>query len=128
MKHHEYFRAHRANGRLTLHLVNVSVDDYEDYFEETSPTSPHEEVCINNVTLDHTDVVTVSNDTFDDVEEENVNSNSTVADEFSLEHERDVLLANGSGRVKGLNCSPVRAGPACNIFGVPVHPTRTVQG
>ncbi|ESW13125.1 hypothetical protein PHAVU_008G170000 [Phaseolus vulgaris] len=120
VKHHEYFRAHRANGRLTLHLVNVSYDDCEEYFEETDPTSPHEEVCINNVTHDHTDIVSASNDKFDDVEEENVSSNSSVADEFSLEHDRDVVLDNGSGRVKLLNCTSVRSGPACNIFGVPL--------
>lgn len=29
VKHHEYFRAHRANGRLTLHLVPVG-----DHFDE----------------------------------------------------------------------------------------------
>ncbi|KAK7373071.1 hypothetical protein VNO80_06467 [Phaseolus coccineus] len=120
VKHHEYFRAHRANGRLTLHLVNVSFDDYEEYFEETAPTSPHEEVCINNVTHDHTDIVTASNHKFDGVEEESVNKTSSVADEFSQEHDRDVVLDNGSGRVKRLNCSSVSSDPACNIFGVPL--------
>ncbi|XP_047151455.1 uncharacterized protein LOC124823311 [Vigna umbellata] len=128
VKHHEYFRAHRANGRLTLHLVNVSFDDCDEYFEETAPTSPHEEVCINNVTHDHPHVVNTSDDKFDDVEQEKVNSNSTVvADEFSQEHESDVVLAKGNGRVKRLNFSSVRSGPACNNFGLPVHPIRTVQ-
>ncbi|CAJ1971803.1 unnamed protein product [Sphenostylis stenocarpa] len=127
VKHHEYFRAHRANGRLTLHLVNVSFDDYDEYFEETAPTSPHEEADIHNVTHDHTGAVTTSNDRVDE-EEENVASNSTVADEFLVEHESDFVVANGTSRVTCSDSSSVRSGPACNIFGVPVHPIRTVHG
>ena len=30
VKHHEYFRAHRANGRLTLHLIPMNDDFYEE--------------------------------------------------------------------------------------------------
>lgn len=127
VKQHEYFRAHRANGRLTLHLVNVSFDDYEDYCEETTPTCPYQELGTNNVTHDHTRVVNTSDDKFDDVEEAKVNSNNTVADGFSQEHESDVVLANGNGRVKRLNCSSVRSSPTCNNFGLPVYPIRIVQ-
>ena len=51
-----------------------------------------------------------------------------VADELSTEQGSDVVVA-GSGRVKKcLNSSNVRSGPACNIFGVPGHPIRTVRG
>ena len=30
VKHHEYFRAHRANGRLTLHLIPMNDDFYDE--------------------------------------------------------------------------------------------------
>ncbi|KAG4958989.1 hypothetical protein glysoja_025161 [Glycine soja] len=64
MKHHEYFRAHRANGRLTLHLVNVPFDGHNEYFEEATPSNtPHDEEVHY-----HTNIVT-SNDRFDEVEE-----------------------------------------------------------
>nr|KYP72499.1 hypothetical protein KK1_005089 [Cajanus cajan] len=120
VRHHEYFLAHRANGRLTLQLVNVPLDDDDDYdegFQEATPTSPHEEVHNHNVTHDSS-----SNDRFE--EEENVAS--VVADDVSMEHENDVVVA-GSGRVKSLNCNRVSSSPTC-IFGVPMHPIRTVHG
>ena len=34
VKHHEYFRAHRANGRLTLHLIPMDDDFYEEENQE----------------------------------------------------------------------------------------------
>ncbi|KAL2977464.1 hypothetical protein AAZX31_13G069900 [Glycine max] len=99
MKHHEYFRAHRANGRLTLHLVNVPFDGHNEYFEEATPSNtPHDEERIWLV----------------------------VNDELSMEHDSDVVVVGG-GRVKCLNCSSVRTGPTCNIFGLPVLPIRTVH-
>ncbi|TKY56231.1 The fantastic four family [Spatholobus suberectus] len=122
VKHHEYFRAHRANGRLTLQLVHVPLDDYDEYFEEAAPTSPHEEVDhVDNVTHDHAGVS--GNDRFED--EDNVAS--VAADELSVERVDDDVVVAGSGRVKCLNCNSVRSGPA-SIFGVPVHPIRTVHG
>ncbi|KAG5111044.1 hypothetical protein JHK82_040267 [Glycine max] len=107
VKHHEYFRAHSANGRLTLQLVNVPFDDHDEYFEEATP-SPHEAAdIIDNVTHDN-DIT--SNGRFD-------------------EDEENEARHSGSGRVKKyLNSSNVRSGPACNIFGVPGHPIRTVRG
>ncbi|OMO85765.1 hypothetical protein CCACVL1_10006 [Corchorus capsularis] len=36
VKHHEYFRAHRSNGRLTLHLVPLD-DDYDDEINDLGP-------------------------------------------------------------------------------------------
>ena len=49
-----------------------------------------------------------------------------VNDELSMEHDSDVVVVGG-GRVKCLNCSSVRTGPTCNIFGLPVLPIRTVH-
>ncbi|KAL2317736.1 hypothetical protein Fmac_031612 [Flemingia macrophylla] len=123
VRHHEYFQVHRANGRLTLQLVNVPLDDddYDECCEESAPTSPHEEV--HNISHDdHTFDNSSSNDRF--AEEENVAS--IVADDVAVEHGSDVVVA-GSGRVKSLNCNRGRPGPAC-MFGMPVHPIRTVHG
>ncbi|KAK7385271.1 hypothetical protein VNO78_30985 [Psophocarpus tetragonolobus] len=113
VKHHEYFRAHRANGRLILHLVNVSLDDYDECFEEVAPTSPHSdeevEVDIDNVTYDYTDVITGKDRRFDE-DEENV-ANMVVSDEISMEHGNHVVA--GSSRMKCLNCNSERSsGPA----------------
>ncbi|KAK7321149.1 hypothetical protein VNO77_31465 [Canavalia gladiata] len=93
VRHHEYFQAHRANGRLTLQLVPF--DHYNECFwnsevEAASPTSPHQKIDDDNVTLDQ----------------------SVIA---------------GNGRPKRLNFSGVRSSPSC-IFGVKVHPVRTVHG
>ncbi|RDX81809.1 hypothetical protein CR513_37474, partial [Mucuna pruriens] len=102
VRHHEYFHAHRANGRLTLQLVNVPLHDHDDYFEEAAPTSPHQEVLdIHDVTREDNSVSTGSNSHHKFEDEENVDSGIT----------DDADVVAGCGRVKCLNCNGERSAP-----------------
>lgn len=118
VRYHEYFRAHRENGRLTLQLVPL--DEDEDEFLEEAGTSPHEE--IDEDSTHDQSIIIADNDRFED--EEDKSSNVVVAD--SVEND-NVVGGDANGGLNCLNCSSVRSAPSC-IFGVPVHPIRTVHG
>ncbi|GAU41198.1 hypothetical protein TSUD_26230 [Trifolium subterraneum] len=137
VKHHEYFHAHRENGRLTLQLVPLDNDD--DYFMGTNeeeeeeqeveeeeeqqelaslPASPEE---INNFTIDQSVVI---NGGFEEKEQ---NMDNTQGDEVVVENENEIV---GGANSKGncLNCNSVMSASS-GIFGVlPLHPLRIVRG
>ncbi|XP_027368376.1 uncharacterized protein LOC113874348 [Abrus precatorius] len=124
VKHHEYFRAHRANGRLTLQLVPL--DDYDECFRTSEgeqappPTStiPNEKIHNDSVNVTHDNSIIDTNGFKDE---------GNVADEIFVENDNGVVVAGCNGRPKCLNCNSVRSTPSC-IFGMPVHPIRTVHG
>jgi hypothetical protein len=135
VKHHEYFHAHRENGRLTLQLVPLDNDD--DYFMETNedeeeeqeveeeleslPASPQE---INNVTIDQS---IVSNDGFEEKEENKDNTQKSVGDEVVVENENEIV-GGANSRGNCLNCNSLMSASS-GIFGVlPLHPLRIVHG
>ncbi|CAI8585517.1 unnamed protein product [Vicia faba] len=125
VKHHEYFHAHRENGRLTLQLVPLGHDDDDDYFieaDEQDEEEEEEEEEINNVTMD------------DDLEEESVGNtqkNVLVNDdgEVVVENENEIVgSANSKGNYLNCNNNVISSSPS-GIFGVlPMQPIRTNRG
>ncbi|XP_004490368.1 uncharacterized protein [Cicer arietinum] len=151
VKHHEYFHAHRENGRLTLQLVPLDHDDYdfmrtsaveEEQEEEQEqekeqeegeeeeedlasppPTSPHE--VINNVPIDK--IVVINNDGFEAEENKDNNRNNVGGGELDVENENEIV-GSANSRVNCLNCNSVISAPS-GIFGVmPLQPIRRVRG
>ncbi|XP_058746247.1 protein FANTASTIC FOUR 1-like [Vicia villosa] len=131
VKHHEYFHAHRENGRLTLQLVPLGHDDDddddEDYFMEAEDQEEQEEEEINNVTMNQSVVMN------DNLEEENTdNTQKNVAvdvvddvdDEVVVDENEIVGGANSKGNY--LNCNNSVISSPSGIFGV--LPLRTVRG
>lgn len=123
VRYHEYFRAHRENGRLTLQLVPLDDGDVDEFEEEEATSTPHEE--INDDTTHDLNII-VSNDRFED--EEDKSSNVVVGDGVPVENDNVVGGGAGAnGGLKCLNCSSVRSSASSCIFGVPVHSIRTVH-
>lgn len=100
VNHHEYFRAHRANGRLTLHLVPLHHEPTKEE-EEEAPTIPRE----NYGT--HENVKTIGL------------TMTRVPNKNSIE--LPLRIDKGGTSSKHFNCYRVRSSPSC-IFRVPVHP------
>ncbi|KAI4307350.1 hypothetical protein L6164_030550 [Bauhinia variegata] len=112
VRHHEYFRAHRANGRLTLQLVPLDEDvfgtlppNHDNYDLLLQGTSPRDET---NLDQCH------SLDSLVDEQHKNIN-----VDEGSDSDMEDVGGANATTS-NPLNCSRLTSDSPC-IFGVPVH-------
>ncbi|CAK8537421.1 unnamed protein product [Lathyrus sativus] len=132
VKHHEYFHAHRENGRLTLQLVPLGHDDNEDdcfmEVDEQQEEVEKEEEEINNVTMDQNVVLN------DDFEEENMDKtqkNVVVGnndDEVALEDEYEII-GGANSKANYLNCNNSVISSPSGIFGVlPLQPIRTVRG
>ena len=100
VRRHEYFRAHRSNGRLALQLVPLDEEEEGGVVDEES--SDHS--VINNST--------------------DVHDESSV-DELPMESDKGAV-GGAHGGSKCLNCNGVRSS-SC-VFGVPMHPVRTVHG
>ncbi|KAG2709235.1 hypothetical protein I3760_05G229000 [Carya illinoinensis] len=148
VRHHEYFRAHRANGRLTLQLVPL--DNYNDAWLSRSPSADHDEhddyganeeplmmsdsdqdhqekdhhVHHDNEDEDHIvdggDHLLLSGDD-DEVEKEIVEKDwgsSVVEDSASMNGSSGILGVNGAGKCLNYN-NTCTSGSSC-IFGVPV--------
>ncbi|OIW02402.1 hypothetical protein TanjilG_04995 [Lupinus angustifolius] len=102
VKHHEYFRAHRENGRLTLQLVphddhdEDEEEDEDEDEEEFFGTSEVEVSATNSASREDTHVhqSNITNNRFADVEE-NKSSNIVVSGEF-LETRSEVNAAASS--------------------------------
>lgn len=116
VKHHEYFHVHRADGRLTMHLVPLDHEIEEDYYSDTSeeeyftPLGTHDD--------DDDDDEEIDNDTSVD-EEQKASNDGGAVDGFSLENDEGLPL----------NCNSVRSSPSCSFaMPVPLHPIRTVRG
>ncbi|EOY16099.1 The fantastic four family - like 4 [Theobroma cacao] len=134
VRHQEYFRAHRSNGRLTLHLVPLDENDLADHHPidgiedcEIDHEEAKEEVEVNvfdiNINNDDEDdksniVETLVEDN-DAVIEDSIVKCSSMA-ETPMENG---IAANGG---KCLNYSSVRASPTC-FLGLPVPAIRPVH-
>ncbi|XP_058759934.1 uncharacterized protein LOC131633243 [Vicia villosa] len=130
VKHHEYFHAHRENGRLTLQLVPLGHDDDDDdddYFMEAEDQEEQQEEEINNVTMDQSAVM---NDNFEKENTDNTQKNvavdvvDDVDDEVVVDENEIVGGANSKGNY--LNCNNSVISSPSGIFGV--LPLRTVRG
>jgi hypothetical protein len=122
VRRHEYFRAHRANGRLTLQLVPLD--------DDVSPTG--------TPVADEDD--SDSDDCYDENQEEahdyNIEKVDVGAvldkDRISFVEDSTPAPANGSGGIGGngagkcLNYNNMASGSKC-IFGVPLPAIRTVH-
>jgi hypothetical protein len=154
VRHHEYFRAHRCNGRLTLHLVplddevsalpfvfnherrygienDLECNDIEE--DEQVLEQEHEELQEENESLveESTDVEVNGNDGENDYCVKNVDSDDTLEEEEEEEEvvhdDKRVPSVESSGSAgKCLNYSSVRTSSTC-IFGVPVPAVRPVH-
>jgi TATA-binding protein-associated factor Taf7 len=154
VRHHEYFRAHRCNGRLTLHLVplddevsalpfvfnherrygienDLECNDIEE--DEQVLEQEHEEEQEENESLveESTDVEVNGNDGENDYCVKNVDSDDTLEEEEEEEEvvhdDKRVPSVESSGSAgKCLNYSSVRTSSTC-IFGVPVPAVRPVH-
>ncbi|XVE60429.1 hypothetical protein DITRI_Ditri05aG0128000 [Diplodiscus trichospermus] len=133
VRHQEYFRAHRSNGRLTLHLVPLDDDDEIDDIEEQE--IDYEEVKveeaqgdvfenninnINNAEDDHkTNIVEalLKDNDIPEIED------SIVKCSIAETPTENGIASNGG---KCLNYSSVRASPTC-FLGLPVPAIRPVH-
>ncbi|KAK7275727.1 hypothetical protein RIF29_16849 [Crotalaria pallida] len=75
VKYHEYFQAHRENGRLTLQLVPLDDDEDQDEVEEAATSSYDDE----DTRHDESKII---NSRFEDDEEVKSSSNIVLGDEF----------------------------------------------
>ncbi|XP_021284963.1 uncharacterized protein LOC110417089 [Herrania umbratica] len=134
VRHHEYFRAHRSNGRLTLHLVPLDENDLADHH----PTDGIEDCKIDHEEAKEKAEVNVfdsniNNDEEDDksnIVETLVEDNDAVIEDSIVKCSsmaetpmENGIAANGG---KCLNCSSVRASPTC-FLGLPVPAIRPVH-
>ncbi|XP_022766374.1 uncharacterized protein LOC111311264 isoform X2 [Durio zibethinus] len=133
VRHQEYFRAHRSNGRLTLHLVPLDddeIDDIEDH--EIDHEEAQEEA--DQVNVYDNDINDIMNNAEDDHESNFVETllkdndipvieDSIVKCSIAETPIENGITANGG---KCLNCSSVRASPSC-FLGLPVPAIRPVH-
>ncbi|XVE95357.1 hypothetical protein REPUB_Repub02eG0090000 [Reevesia pubescens] len=130
VRHHEYFRAHRSNGRLTLHLVPL--DDIDEIYDVEDHETDHEEAKEEEV--DVFDSNTIINNAEDD-------QKSNVVETLLKDNDIPVIenlmvncpipetpIENGiaANGVMCLNYSSVRASPTC-FLGLPVPAIRPVH-
>ncbi|KAL5559201.1 hypothetical protein UlMin_035412 [Ulmus minor] len=122
VKHHEYFRAHRSNGRLTLQLVPMDGEISGPPSEENDVVDGEEELsgATENIEGDDCD------------EEDNVDGDCDSEmdgcddeEESKIGNEGIVNGGNGSGSGKCLSYSSVIIGSRCK-FDVPVPAIRPV--
>lgn len=117
VRHHEYFRAHRANGRLTLQLVPLNDDVWPPSSTDEDEYSDYEE----NEEEAHDDDVDG-----DEVEKEIVHMDRSVVEDSSpTSGSGGGIGGNGAG--KCLNFNNVASGSSTCIFGVPVPAIRTIH-
>ncbi|KAI4337736.1 hypothetical protein L6164_016114 [Bauhinia variegata] len=117
VRHHEYFRARRANGRLTLQLVPLDDDVFD-----TLPS------CLDNHDLLQQEITRPSETNLGDrdsfnstsfVDEQVQHKNVDDGSDSDTENKRAPVAANSTAP-NPLNCSRVTSDSSC-IFGVPVH-------
>jgi hypothetical protein len=122
VRHHEYFRAHRANGRLTLQLVPLDDSVWPPSSSADEDESDKEE-----------------NEEADDyMESDDVDGGDQVESEIIVRKDRISVVedsappANGSAGIGGngagkcLKYNNVASGSSC-LFGVPVPAIRTIH-
>ncbi|KAG4140804.1 hypothetical protein ERO13_D06G040100v2 [Gossypium hirsutum] len=106
VKHHEYFRAHRSNGRLTLHLIPLDNEDNDTDVEEEEEEEEEEEAKEED---DQGNVVVETS-----IKDNNESEESMVKCPVGDNNDNGIA-ANGG---KCMNCSSVRTSPTC-FLGLP---------
>ncbi|MBA0867687.1 hypothetical protein Goshw_002907, partial [Gossypium schwendimanii] len=101
VKHHEYFRAHRSNGRLTLHLIPLDNEDNDTDVEEEEEEAKEED--------DQGNVVVETS-----IKDNNESEESMVKCPVGDNNDNGIA-ANGG---KCMNYSSVRTSPTC-FLGLP---------
>ncbi|GAV59297.1 DUF3049 domain-containing protein [Cephalotus follicularis] len=132
VRHHEYLRAHRSNGRLTLQLVPLDDD-------VPVPHISDEEEDIEDEVVDDGDSVNDFDDDNDikvqegitDKEEEGIEGSSTLKIETPMHEPSSSSMENGKSGINGgpnkcLNYSSVRISSSCYLF-MPVPSIRPVH-
>ncbi|XP_022772314.1 uncharacterized protein LOC111314961 [Durio zibethinus] len=133
VRHHEYFRAHRSNGRLTLHLVpsddNDEIDDIEDH-EIHHEEAKVEEAQVNGFDNDSNNINNAEDDHKINIVETLLKDNDIPLIEDSIlkcsiaeTPIENVIAANGG---ICLNYCSVRPSPTCFIK-LPVPAIRPVH-
>ncbi|KAK9270150.1 hypothetical protein L1049_025726 [Liquidambar formosana] len=142
VRHHEYFRAHRANGRLTLHLVPLDNDvlfpptagatEEDEYIDEDAETETETE------DLDAYDEDKCNEDN-DEVEKETMQKDQTVVEEAtmklgssmghesSMENGSNGIAGKGGGAGKCFEYKSIRRSSSPCSFGMPLPSIRPVH-
>ncbi|KAH7524444.1 hypothetical protein FEM48_Zijuj06G0119800 [Ziziphus jujuba var. spinosa] len=123
VKHHEYFRAHRSNGRLTLQLVPLDDDDDDAVLAvdnlQMDDEDDDEETDEIKIETDPSDV-NKDDDDYDDDDDKDYDF-MEVEKEVEVDNkEHDILEAKkGNDGKYCMKYNSVRSASTC-IFGVPV--------
>lgn len=135
VRHHEYFRAHRSNGRLTLQLVHLDHEVLAPPFVENQKNNVDnvdEAVYADDIRdLDDDDDDEEENDDdYDDDDDDDGNGDGEQEeeeeDEHDDEHHHDGVPEEPISTGKCFNFNSVGTGSPC-IFGVPVPAIRQVH-
>ncbi|KAK3230805.1 hypothetical protein Dsin_002686 [Dipteronia sinensis] len=105
VKHHEYFKAHRSNGHLTLQLVPLDHDDPPEDVDDSGEEEEEEEVLESG------------DDDDDDCGEKNDNGDEN----------ESVGIGGNNGNNKCIDYSSVRMNSSC-FLGVPVPAIKPIHG
>ncbi|XVE55440.1 hypothetical protein DITRI_Ditri03aG0158800 [Diplodiscus trichospermus] len=125
VRHHEYFLAHRSNGRLTLHLVPL--DDNIDEIDENDEIEDHE-IDQEEATEEEAQVNVLNSNNFNNNAEDDQESNTVetllkdnahhvIEDSLVKSSNADQTLIENGGKCS--NYSSARASPTC-FLGLPV--------
>ncbi|XVF36778.1 hypothetical protein REPUB_Repub19eG0087800 [Reevesia pubescens] len=136
VRHHEYFRAHRSNGRLTLHLVPLDeIDEIDDIDQDDHEINDHEEEKeLEEAQVNVFDSNNINNNPEDDDTSNIVeallkdNIDPMIEDSMVKCSIAETKIENGitANGVMCLNYSSVRASPTC-FLGLPVPSIRPVH-
>ena len=122
-RHHEYFRAHRSNGRLTLQLVPI--DDADDDVSDAPPLvdGVNDEDDSNNVDCSE-EQYNVDDDVDNDEDDRGlIDGGDVVDDEERNENENNINEGMGGGKRLNYTSVSVRSGGSCScIFGMAAVP------
>ncbi|XP_022751001.1 uncharacterized protein LOC111299807 [Durio zibethinus] len=128
VRHHEYFWAHRSNGRLTLHLVPL--DDIDEIYDIEDHVSDHEEAKEEEAQVNDFDSNNINNNADDDhksnIVETLLKENTDPVIEDSMVKCSITETPTDNGTAPSLNYNSVRASPTC-FLGLPVPAIRPVH-
>ncbi|TYI21582.1 hypothetical protein ES332_A06G046900v1 [Gossypium tomentosum] len=112
VKHHEYFRAHRSNGRLTLHLIPLDNEDNDTDVEEEEEEEAKDVEEEEEEAKEEDDQGNVVVET--SIKDNNESEESMV--KYPIGDNNDNGIAANGG--KCMNYSSVRTSPTC-FLGLP---------
>ncbi|XVF64712.1 hypothetical protein PTKIN_Ptkin09bG0189400 [Pterospermum kingtungense] len=122
VRHHEYLRAHRSNGRLTLHLVPLddNIDDIEDYDEIDDDEEEEEKAG------DSSNVVNNASKDDDDDDDHKSNILETLLKDNDIPMIEDSLMKSSIAETpidNGINAAATNGGKCLNYSSVRASPT-----